>query len=123
MKRLGVVAAQVIMKYTQDNEEQAPVVFYSMDDKAKVNVGEPHLAVAFGGRGRRSILPTDVQAIAGDHDFKIVSLTPSVTLRVDVKPDEGEDGTSSYRGVSLMLLSSLSAFYILCEQYYSSYDM
>ena len=45
MKRLSVVAAQVIEKYTQEDEEEGAVVFYSMDDKAKVNVGEPHLAV------------------------------------------------------------------------------
>ena len=101
MKRLGVVASQVIKKFTHENEEEASVVFYSMDDKAKVSVGEPHLAVAFGGRGRRSILPTDVTSIAGDHDFKVVSLTPSVTLRVDVSHDEGEDGTSYYRGAPL----------------------
>jgi hypothetical protein len=99
MKRLGVVAAQVISKFTEDDSEPAHVVFYSMDDKAKINVGEPHLAVGFGGRGRRSIMPTDVTSIAGDHDFKIVSLTPSVTLRVEVKPDEEEDGTSYYRGL------------------------
>ncbi len=43
-------------------------------------------------------MPTDVKTIVGDHDFKIVSLIPNVTLRVDVKPDEGEDGTSYYRG-------------------------
>ncbi len=98
MKRLGVVAAQVITKYTDEEEVPAPVVFYSMDDKAKISVGEPHLAVSFGGRGRCSILPADVKAIAGDHDFKCVSLTPSVTLRVEVQPDEGEDGTSYYRG-------------------------
>ena len=98
MKRLGVVAAQVIAKYTDQEEDAAPVVFYSMDDKAKISVGEPHLAVSFGGRGRCSILPTDVKAIAGDHDFKIVNLTPSVTLRVEVQPDEGEDCTSYYRG-------------------------
>ena len=84
MKRLGVVAAQVINKYTEDDEEEAPLVFYSMDDKAKVNVGEPHLAASFGWRGRRNILPTDVTSIAGGHDFKIFSLTPSVTLRVEV---------------------------------------
>ena len=65
-----------------------------MDDKAKVNVGELHLVVFFGGRGRRSILPVDLIFIAGDYDFRIVSLTPSVTLRVEVKLDEGEDGTS-----------------------------
>jgi hypothetical protein len=100
MKRLGVVAAQVIQKYTEDDEDPVPVVLYSMDDKANINVEEPHLAVGFGGRGRRSIMSTDVTSISGDHDFKIVSLTPSVTLRVDVKPDEGEDGTSYYRCVS-----------------------
>jgi len=49
MKRLGVVAAQVIKKYTPEDEVLTRVVFYLMDDKAKVNVGEPHLAVAFGG--------------------------------------------------------------------------
>ena len=96
-KRLGVVAAQIIANYTDQEEGAAPVVF-SMDDKAKVGVGEPHLAVSFGGRGRCNVLPTDVKAIAGDHDFKIVNLTPSVTLRVDVQPDEGEDCTSYYRG-------------------------
>jgi hypothetical protein len=69
-----------------------------MDDKAKISVGEPHLAVGFGGQGRRSIMPTDVMSVFGNNDFKIVSLTPSVTLRVDVKPDEGEDKTSYYRG-------------------------
>jgi hypothetical protein len=65
-----------------------------MDNKAKISVGEPHLAVSFGGRGRCSILPTDVKVIAYDHDFKIVNLTPSVTLRVDDKRDEGENCTS-----------------------------
>jgi len=69
-----------------------------MDNKAKINVGVPHLAVSFGGRGRWSILPTDVKAIASDNDFKCLSLTPIVALRVDIKPDEDEDGTSDYRG-------------------------
>ena len=87
------------------------MVFYSMDDKAKVNMGEPHLAISFGGRGRLSILPTDVTSIAGDHDFKIVSLTPRFTLRVEVKPDEGEDGTSYYRGEPLLLLFSFVVHY------------
>jgi hypothetical protein len=49
-------------------------------------------------------LPTDVKAASGDPDFKIVSLTPSVTLRVDVKPDEGEDGTFYYRAVFHVVL-------------------
>ncbi len=104
MKRLGVVTSQVIKKYTREDEEEASAVLYSMDDKAKVSVGEPHLAVAFCGRGRRSILPTDVTSIAGDHDFKTVSLTPSVTLRVAVSLDEEEDGISYYRGAHVHLL-------------------
>ena len=107
MKGLGVVAAQLSQKFTEDDEDPAHVAFYSMDDKAKIHVGEPHLAVGFGGRGRRSILPSDVKAIAGDHDFKIVSLTPSVTMRVDANPDEGEDRTSFYRGVLIILFLGL----------------
>ena len=98
LKWLGVVAAQVITKYADGEEHLAPIVFYSMDDKAKISVEEPHLAVSFGGRGRCNILLADVKAIAGDHDFKVMSLIPSVTLRVDVKLDEDEDGTSYYRG-------------------------
>jgi len=117
MKRCGVVAAQVIDKYTNKEEDHAFTVFYSMDDKAnKVHVGEPHLVVGFGGQGRHSILPTNVQAVAGDHDFKIVSLTPSVTLRVDVKHGEEEDGTSYYRVMSLFyyLLLMLLICYLCC---------
>jgi hypothetical protein len=59
-------------------------------------------------------------AVAGDHDFKIVSLTPSVTLRADVKPVEGEDCTSYYRGAQniflgvFMLLVTCYVFKILC---------
>ena len=53
-------------------------------------------------------MPTDVTSIAGDHDFRIASLTLSVALRVDVKPDKEEDGTSFYRGmVRLLLMMSL----------------
>ena len=98
LKRLRVVAAQVINKYTEDDEIPASVVFYSMDDKAKINIGEPSLAIAFGGRGRRIIMLIGVKTIAGDHENKIVSLTPRVTLRVDVKANEGEDGTFYYKG-------------------------
>ncbi len=51
MKRLAVVAAELIKKFTEEDRDIAPVVFYSMDDKVKIHVGEPHLAVVFGGRG------------------------------------------------------------------------
>jgi len=48
MKRLGVAAAHVIAKYTYEEEDLSPVLLYSMDDKAKISVGESHLVVAFG---------------------------------------------------------------------------
>ncbi len=122
MKRLGVVAAQVIAKYTYDEDDvSSPVVFFSMDDKAKINVGEPHLAVSFGGRGRCSILPTDAKAIAGDHDFKIVSLSPSVTLRVEVRPDEGEDCTSYFRGKCILYLYSAHNLYLFYDDSFISF--
>ena len=47
MTQIGVVASQVNKKYTHEDEEEASVVFYSMDDKAKVSVEEPLLAMAF----------------------------------------------------------------------------
>ena len=84
----------MIQDYTEDDEDPSPDNFYSTDGKAKINVGEPHLAMGFGGRGRRSIMPTDVTSISGDRDFTIISLTLSVTLRVDAKPNDGEDRTT-----------------------------
>jgi hypothetical protein len=92
---------RVVWRILSTTSSRDPLSFY-MDDNAKINVGEPHLAVPFGRRGRCNILPTDAKAIAGDHDLKIVSLTPSVTLRVEVSPDEGEDCTSYYRGKSIL---------------------
>jgi hypothetical protein len=97
MKRLGVVAAQVITKYTDQEEDPAPVVFYFMDDKAKVGVAEPHLTVSFDGRGCCNILSTDGKAIADNHNFKIVNLNPSVILRVHFKLDECGDCAFYYK--------------------------
>ena len=67
---------------------------------SQVNIGEPSCAISFGGRGRKSILPADVVPRAGDHDFHVVSLTPSVTLVVDFDGTESRDLglTSFYKG-------------------------
>ena len=67
----------------------------------QVNVGEPECGIAFGGRGRRSLMPAEMDALAGDHDFHVVSLTPSVTLMVDFEGvDAGVDVTTAsfYQG-------------------------
>ena len=69
----------------------------------QVNVGEPHLPASFGGHGRSNILPSNVEAVAGDHDLHVVNFTPSVCLHVDIKPDEGEDMILYYRGKSFIL--------------------
>ena len=37
-------------------------------------------------------MPVGYQLIAGDHDFHVVNLTPSVTLLTDIKPNENGDG-------------------------------
>ena len=62
------------------------------------NVGDPHLLVSFGARGRSSILPSNVECVAGDHDFHDVNITLSVCLQVDIKPNEGQEMISYYRG-------------------------
>ena len=67
----------------------------------QVNVGEPELAVSFGGRGKKCIIPFDARAIAGDHDFHVVSLTPSVTLAMDVISDDSDQLLSYYQGMYL----------------------
>ena len=64
----------------------------------KVNIGEPHLLVAFGVRGRTSILSSNVETVAGDQDFHVVNFTPSGCIHVDIKPNEGQDMSSHYRG-------------------------
>jgi len=63
---------------------------------------------SFGGRGRKSILPVDVHSKAEDHDFHVVSLTPSVTLVVDFggrnNLDEEDQMVSLYRGCAHVCL-------------------
>ena len=58
------------------------------DDKAKVPVGEPDVALATGVRGKMSIAPTGTVLSAADHDVNHKgSLTSSVILKCDVPND------------------------------------
>lgn len=53
-----------------------------MDDKHKVNVGEPSYPLAAAERGKQVIVgPNQVMAV-GDHDFTKCTLTPSVNFLV-----------------------------------------
>ena len=71
------------------------VTFLCIDDKAKVDFGEPGVAVATGVRGKKSIVPVTSTLAALDHDMQSKgSLTPSVCPEVDI-PDVD---SSFYRG-------------------------
>jgi len=58
----------------------------------RVNIGEPSLPIQLTSRGKSSIVFVGYQLIAGDHDFHVVNLTPSVTLLTDIKPNENGEG-------------------------------
>ena len=69
---------------------------YFCDDKAKIPIGEPNLALSTGVRGKKSIAPTNSVLVAADHDLHHKgSLTPSVYMRCEV-PDSIEK--SFYHG-------------------------
>ena len=66
------------------------VTFLSIDDKSKVDFGEPNLAISAGVRGKKSIVPLTTVLGALDHDVQSKgSLTLSVCLNVDVPEEMG----------------------------------
>ena len=72
------------------------VTFISIDDKSKIDIGEPRQNVSTGVRGKKSLIPVGSQFSAMYHDVMSKgSITPSVCLNVDL-PEE-KDG-SFYRG-------------------------
>ncbi|XP_060561163.1 uncharacterized protein LOC132720934 [Ruditapes philippinarum] len=69
---------------------------FCCDDKAKVHIGEPGVALSTGVRGKKSIAPANTTLVATDHDMHHKgSLTPSVYLKCDVPKDMNG---SFYRG-------------------------
>ncbi|CAC5365132.1 unnamed protein product [Mytilus coruscus] len=72
------------------------VTFICVDDKCKVDFGEPGLAMSTGVWGEKSIVPTTSVLSAFNHDLGSKgSLIPSVCLEVNLR--ENQDG-SFYRG-------------------------
>ncbi|XP_071122564.1 uncharacterized protein [Mytilus edulis] len=72
------------------------VTFLSIDDKSKIDIGEPHQYVSTGVRGKKSLVPTGSTLSALDHDVSSKgSITPSVSLNVQI-PEE--KGGSFYQG-------------------------
>ncbi|XP_076103163.1 uncharacterized protein LOC143072213 [Mytilus galloprovincialis] len=77
-----------------------------IDDKAKIDYGEPGMAVSSGVRGKKSIVPSNVSLSALDHDLQTKgSVTPSVSLDVSI-PESIDD--TFYRGkVSVIYKDSI----------------
>lgn len=69
---------------------QENVTFLSVDDKSKVEFGEPGQYVASGVHGKKSVVPSGSSLAALDVGSK-GSLTPSVCLDIDIPTDR--DGT------------------------------
>jgi len=81
-------AAQLrhMREYAVKNKEV--VNFVCVDEKSKIDFGEPNLAISSGVRGKKSMIPSSTLLGALDHDVNSKgSLTPSVTLAVDI-PEE-----------------------------------
>ena len=58
--------------------------FVCEDDKHTIKVGEPGFPVAAAERGKRVIVGLNETLQVGDHDFTKFSLSPSVSLDVDI---------------------------------------
>ena len=64
--------------------------FVSIDDKHKVNIGEPGYPVAAVDRGRRVPVREDEFFLVCDHDFTKFSMIPSVAFLINI-PEEISD--------------------------------
>lgn len=90
--------AAAIFKYLQELaihlQDFCSLIF--CDDKAKVDIGEPNLAISTGVHGKKTLAPSISQVSALDHDVHSKSsLTPSVTMICDILKDIC---SSFYRG-------------------------
>ena len=74
--------------------------------RIQVNIGEPDLAIPLASRGKSSTIP-GFQLVAGDYDFHVVILTPSLTLLTELKPHpDGNGGLPNFYKGELLILSS-----------------
>lgn len=75
--------------------------FVSMDDKHTVKVGEPNCPVAAVERGKQVLVTIGKTMAVSDHDFTRLSLSPSVSLLIDI-PESIEE--SFHRGRVFVVL-------------------
>lgn len=95
---------KMLREYAVKFREQ--ISFVCMDDKSKIDFGEPGVHISSGVRGRKSIVPVESALSCLDHDVSSKgSLTPSVVLLVDIPEDVSE---TFYRGqVALTMKDSI----------------
>ena len=96
-EHVGSHYASALFRYEKEFalKYRSHVDFICMDDKHTCKVGEPGYPVAAVERGKAVIVGKDQSMQVGDHDFCKFSITPSVTLVLDLP--ESIDG-SFYRG-------------------------
>ena len=61
--------------------------FIAMDDKHTCKVGEPGFPVAAVERGKQVVVAHNQSFEVGDHDFTKISVTPSVTMDINIPGD------------------------------------
>lgn len=87
-----------LFKYAKEYAVQyrEETAFICVDDKCKIDFGEPGQYIQTGVRGKKAIIPADTTLAALDHDKQSKgSLTPSVCLQVELPTDING---SFYRG-------------------------
>ncbi len=68
-----------------------------------INIGEPSLPIQLASREKASIVPSCCELVAGDHDFHVVNLTPSVSLLIEVIENLDDGLPSLYKGEYILL--------------------
>ena len=78
-----VAKFRYMRQYTVSNREVT--TFLCVDDKSKIDYGEPNHAISPGARGKKSVIPISTVLGALDHDVNSKrSYTPSVSLEVEI---------------------------------------
>ena len=82
----NVCYASVVFRYEKEIcvKFRDFTIFVCKDDKHTVKVGEPSFPVSAVERGKRVIVGPSQTLEVGDHDFTKFSLSPSVSLVVDI---------------------------------------
>ena len=62
-------------------------IFYCLDDKHRIKIGEPDVTVAAAECGYRVFTVPGSEFLAADHDFTKLNFIPSVFFNVDIPDD------------------------------------